>query len=309
MNVMGNTNNNPSIILVIGNGFDLDLGLNTSYKAFIDKMYLNTQHPESTNTLIDSMIEKYKEAKWIDIELFLRDYALSYENKDIEENRNVELEYKKLSNDLNMFMSQYKYFDNKRNYLGKYIYNVGSISSKLLKWISVQSNSRVYSFNYTNLNDIACSLNEQQNLNIKDLDIRYIHGETCSSYDGRIAPIMVGIDDINVKEEFRCMIKSAHSSYNSGIISDLSNSTHVIFFGFGMGKTDHPYFRNFFKSIEKGKLNTLISIFNISDSSVFYGQLVDMGIDVAKIREYSNLHFYSVNDNGLNDFYSSTGIN
>ena len=47
MNVMGNTNNNPSIILVIGNGFDLDLGLNTSYKAFIDKMYLNTQHPES----------------------------------------------------------------------------------------------------------------------------------------------------------------------------------------------------------------------------------------------------------------------
>ncbi len=309
MNVMGNTNNNPSIILVIGNGFDLDLGLNTSYKAFIDKMYLNTQHPESTNTLIDSMIEKYKEAKWIDIELFLRDYALSYENKDIEENRNVELEYKKLSSDLNMFMSQYKYGDNKRNYLGKYIYNVGSISSKLLKWISVQSNSRVYSFNYTNLNDIACSLNEQQNLNIKDLDIRYIHGETCSSYDGRIAPIIVGIDDINVKEEFRCMIKSAHSSYNSGIISDLSNSTHVIFFGFGMGKTDHSYFRNFFKSIEKGKLNTLISIFNISDSSVFYGQLVNMGIDVAKIRECSNIHFYCVNDNGLNDFYGRTGVN
>ena len=308
MNVVGNTNNNPSIILVIGNGFDLDLGLNTSYKAFIDKMYIKTQHPESTNTLIDAMIKKCVESGWIDIELFLRDYALSYGNMNIEKNRNIELEYKKLSNDLNIFMSQYKYFDNKRNYLGKYIYNVGSISSKLLKWISVQSNSRVYSFNYTNLNDVACSLNEQQNLNIKDLDIRYIHGETCSSYDGRIAPIIVGIDDINVKEEFRCMIKSARSSYNSGIISDLSNSTHVIFFGFGMGKTDHPYFREFFKMIEKRELDTSISIFNISNSSAFYGQLVDMKIDVAKIREFNNIHFYSVNDNGLNDFYNKVTI-
>lgn len=68
MNVVGNTNNNPSIILVIGNGFDLDLGLNTSYKAFIDKMYIKTQHPESTNTLIDAMIKKCVESGWIDYE-------------------------------------------------------------------------------------------------------------------------------------------------------------------------------------------------------------------------------------------------
>lgn len=303
--MMESIHNSPSTILILGNGFDLDLGLNTSYKAFIDEMYLN-QHPESTNTLIDSMIEEYKEANWIDIELFLRNYALSYEKKDIEKNRNIELEYRKLCNDLNTFMVQYKYLDDKKNYLGEYIYNIGTISSKLLEWISNQPNSRVYSFNYTNMNDVARSLNKQQNLNIKDFDIRYIHGETCSSYNGRIAPIILGIDDVKVKDEFKCMIKSTHSSYNNGIMSDLPKATYVVFFGFGMGQTDHPYFRDFFKMIENGKLNTKISVFNISDSSAFYGQLVNMKIDVAKIRECSNIHFYCVNDNGLNDFYNET---
>lgn len=58
--MMESIHNSPSTILILGNGFDLDLGLNTSYKAFIDKMYLNTQHPESTNTLIDAMIKIIK---------------------------------------------------------------------------------------------------------------------------------------------------------------------------------------------------------------------------------------------------------
>lgn len=304
---MVNVNNNPNTILIIGNGFDLDLGLNTSYKSFIDTMYECEQHPESKNILIDDMIKKYRKcANWIDIELFLRDYAISYSNKDIEKNRNIELEYRKLCNDLNTFMVQYKYLDDKKNYLGEYVYNIGTISSKLLEWISNQPNSRVYSFNYTNMNDVARSLNKQQNLNIKDFDIRYIHGETCSSYNGRIAPIILGIDDVKVKDEFKCMIKSTHSSYNSGIMSDLPKATHVVFFGFGMGQTDHPYFKDFFKMIENGKLNTRISVFNISNSSAFYGQLVNMKIDVAKIRECSNIHFYCVNDNGLNDFYNET---
>ena len=127
---MESIHNSPSTILILGNGFDLDLGLNTSYKAFIDEMYLN-QHPESTNTLIDSMIEEYKEANWIDIELFLRNYALSYEKKDIEKNRNIELEYRKLCNDLNTFMVQYKYLDDKKNYLGEYIYNIETIKYKI----------------------------------------------------------------------------------------------------------------------------------------------------------------------------------
>ena len=130
---MVNVNNNPSTILIIGNGFDLDLGLNTSYKSFIDTIYECEQHSEPKNMLIDEMTKKYKEhANWIDIELFLRDYAISYSNKDIEKNRNIELEYRKLCNDLNTFMVQYKYLDDKKNYLGEYIYNIGTISSKLL---------------------------------------------------------------------------------------------------------------------------------------------------------------------------------
>ena len=122
MNVMGNTNNNPSIILVIGNGFDLDLGLNTSYKTFIDKMYIKTQHPESTNTLIDAMIKNYKEANWIDIELFLKDYAKKYKG-DVCEKRNIGDEYRKLKKDLCTYMLLEKYPDS---------YNTESFAYKIL---------------------------------------------------------------------------------------------------------------------------------------------------------------------------------
>lgn len=49
----------------------------------------------------------------------------------------------------------------------------------------------------------------------------YMNGETCSSYNGRIAPIILGIDDVKVKDEFKCMIKSTHSSYYFGIYKQL----------------------------------------------------------------------------------------
>ena len=230
---MGNTNNNPSIILVIGNGFDLDLGLNTSYKTFIDKMYIKTQHPESTNTLIDAMIKNYKEANWIDIELFLKDYAKKYKG-DVCEKRNIGDEYRKLKKDLCTYMLLEKYPDS---------YNTESFAYKILHKISSLANYHIYTFNYTDLPELSFVLN----LNTVDSRcVTYIHGN-CKNNN-----IILGFDECDtIHPDCQIMIKSRDINVNPSIINGIESAKNIIFFGLNICNMDYVYFEKLFNEIQE----------------------------------------------------------
>ena len=59
----------PKIVLIIGNGFDLDLGLKTSYRDFIASKALEKYR---SNPVIQELIKRTHIERWIDIELFFR---------------------------------------------------------------------------------------------------------------------------------------------------------------------------------------------------------------------------------------------
>lgn len=64
--------------IVIGNGFDLNLGLNTSYKAFF--LFLESQsffQEHKENKLISFIYDKGKKDNWYDFEGILQEYALT----------------------------------------------------------------------------------------------------------------------------------------------------------------------------------------------------------------------------------------
>ena len=66
------------IILVIGNGFDLNLGLNTSYNHFINNdLFLNKT---DKNKLFAYLLNKHNLQKWIDIENELKIYSKKAQN-------------------------------------------------------------------------------------------------------------------------------------------------------------------------------------------------------------------------------------
>ena len=63
-------------LLVIGNGFDLALGLKTSYLDFM--RWLKNEHYMDDAYLYKYLSSKFYQQRWIDIENELRQYSLSF---------------------------------------------------------------------------------------------------------------------------------------------------------------------------------------------------------------------------------------
>lgn len=59
--------------VIIGNGFDLSLGLPTSYSHFIKSEYFI--HLLSSNKLCRYLADTYERCNWVDIEASLKEYA------------------------------------------------------------------------------------------------------------------------------------------------------------------------------------------------------------------------------------------
>lgn len=73
-------NMEKNILLILGNGFDLDLGWKTSYKDFyLAKRHRFAEWPK--NKFVENMV---KEDAWYDLEGYLRASALSLSNEDME---------------------------------------------------------------------------------------------------------------------------------------------------------------------------------------------------------------------------------
>ena len=293
-------------VIVLGNGFDLDLGLRTSYSDFINGTYLNRDESkrERTNPLIDAMLDKYKDAGWIDIEGFLRAYALDYSDKVIETGRNIQSEYDKLCSDLNSYMYADKYPNGTAG-----VYNIHSSAFKLLHF-AMNQDAEIYSLNYTDLKAIMDFESEE---NVFTANITYMHGKCASEYARGEVPIILGIDPAPVREEFKCMIKLTSKHYNPGIISALDNAQNVIFFGVGFGITDEAYFKGFFRKILNGESgNIRIFVFTNGDGTDFFYRVSQMaaGENLPVFRE-KDIHIYNTSkknayDEFVNEFHCIT---
>lgn len=294
------------ILLVVGNGFDLDIGLKTSYGDFIKAKYLDKDNRcTSSNELIKSIVKKYKEANWIDIEKFLRDYAITYNEVEIEEGRDIPNEFYELCKDLNDYMYVDKFPSIKYNWQARYMYDKDSVAARLLNILP--DNMVIFTFNYTDMMPVIRHMNEVnessgRKINIKEENIKHVHGKVSPSFQEKNIPIILGIDDdVTVKEDFVCMKKPFRAM--PGIINTLSQSEHVIFFGLGFGICDRPYFRKFFSDVQE-KHDKRISIFTNGDgSNIFENWRKDFDIDIYALRESITCNVYNTtNKNCLNGF-------
>lgn len=65
-------------VLIIGNGFDIDLGLKSRYSDFAKSQYWenNIEHvPHSSMSLLQSLIDAKEKSDWFDIEQTMLDYV------------------------------------------------------------------------------------------------------------------------------------------------------------------------------------------------------------------------------------------
>ena len=94
------------IVLILGNGFDLDLGLETSYRAFWRSGFCPRDYPAPLIRHLNSKWgDKFVSVRWYDLENELLDYALHGDKTDVvnEVERSYILNHSdyQINNDLN----------------------------------------------------------------------------------------------------------------------------------------------------------------------------------------------------------------
>lgn len=222
------------IALVIGNGFDLNLGLETSYSNYLESDTFNEIFSSSNEkSLAWQLFDEYERNKsnnnkWIDLELYLKTFYAS--NSQFDKKRN---DFDLLVENISKFLDNLKVPDIE---IMRTTY-----AYKLIKSIK-DKNFIILNFNYTKSLKIIL-----QDLNISEEKIKTnlisVHGEIEKKN------IIIGVDEgFEQTKETVFVRKASNENFLTNNISKiLDNSENILFFGHSLGETDHSYFNDFFE--------------------------------------------------------------
>ena len=266
--------NDYKLVLVIGNGFDLDLGLPTSYQDFLKssefRKYLDSTHMQTDygyvvgdiDNLFQYLNEKYQCQNWIDIEMELKDLA-SRTFKTVDGKGNT-VNAIPVATD-----AKAKSFEVLCKQLCLYLknldYNFVKGSSTALKLLSVineyASVCEIITFNYTDLHKLNDELSEKLRVRID-----HVHGSI------KDRDIIIGFEDeVEIDKSYSFMIKSFNPAFRShNVRQKLLDADEIIFFGHSLGETDYHYFEDLFRfqsQPEHCKGPKIIRIFTYDEKS------------------------------------------
>lgn len=233
-------------IIILGNGFDLDLGLKTSYADFAKSEFwqdLMADNSHSTNSqrLLGFLKGKYDVEKWIDIEAALLEYALDKtENHRISNAEEDKEDYTQLCQALKQYL-----IEQQNNYVPSPI----SVARGLVGSLKSMTNaSKLYTFNYTQLDVLALKLNVRLGY-----DAVHIHGSLMDEGN-----LILGIDtNKTINESYSFLYKTQNRQYrHTEILKDLRDKDEYIFFGHSLNGMDYSYFKSLFSILANTNLST-----------------------------------------------------
>jgi len=223
-------------IIVLGNGFDLDLGLATSYSSFVKSKQWSDLMESSINSwdnegLLGFLRSKSLIEKWIDIEAALLEFARIKTSKHDISNANADrFDFIELCKALKSYLlEQQTGFNGTKK----------SVAALLLKIFSrLTEGSRIYTFNYTEPRVLAKAFNWEMNHRVS-----HIHG-SLNDDDG----IILGIETNEIIDDhYAFLYKTQNRRYrHTNIMKDLWNKNEYVFFGHALNGMDYAYFKNTF---------------------------------------------------------------
>lgn len=232
--------NNYNNVLIVGNGFDLNLGFKTSYSDYLNSEFFKSI---TNNTLAEHLKSCLKKSSWVDIEKELYQYSIHL--------------FYKVGDKFNPYIGKEKLIRYLRhNYyeicysLRKYLVEATNCSIVLNNKVAYDIISKVFTsdmrtyiltFNYT---EIIERIQEKYFTLCNNYCINHIHGSL--SEDN----IVFGIEDsAEIAKEHVFLYKSYNQNQNiNGLIKVLKDAEDITFFGYSLGETDHSYFDDFFKT-------------------------------------------------------------
>lgn len=228
------------VAIIIGNGFDLDLGLPSRYSDFMNSQEFKKIYQDSRpsfrkeeNSLLDYLLKLSFESNWFDMEAAIHDFvAMEHTYTQVEQDL-VKSEFRQLRtalcNYLTRVSSSFKADENRLAYK----FMVGMKNCPL--------NYVLVLFNYTNPESfISPPLIFPQSL----CTFTYVHGSL------RDKDIVLGCDiqpNEQVNRQLSFMYKYNMLKNANHVARNLLEAKEVIFWGHSVNEMDFCYFREFFK--------------------------------------------------------------
>jgi Bacteriophage abortive infection AbiH len=305
-------------ILVTGNGFDLNLGLKTSYQNFLNSesfRKISGTDPGSPAILSRYLRNVQSEKNWVDIEDELKNFVFGL--MDISKGVTDSPYYKKAPNlfkDLSKnpeYITHYightqdNYNHIKRtltDYLNSLFPNVFSLPNQASAAILLANGAltkqlanlphrdfdKVYTFNYTPT---------AQRL-LSNIPVTYLHG---SLQDNNI---VFGVEDTaKLPDGFEYLYKSSSPAYSKdsqGLAAQMNDCNEIHFFGLSFGYTDDSHFKPLFKQLLNVKHTVKIFFYVYGGADSYYGlfkrlrELTEYQFDLFKQKHQPK--FISLND-------------
>lgn len=269
-------------MLVIGNGFDLSLGLKTSYGDFMSNIG-DYVYSKFNYKIIRYLIEKVQKENWIDIENELKNYANICGYDDV---------YYIFKNDYKLLCSL----------LCSYLSDVIEESKdkelkanpKLINALNQTESNGLFilNFNYT---DTVHTLfdNEPTFPVIK----HHIHGSLADGKD-----IVFGVEDgYKLKKEHSFLYKSHNRVLNVNHLNErFEDAKHILFYGYSLGQTDHSYFEDFFREQSiKGCERKKFDFFYYDETAyddLFWQLRTLTNNRIAQFRQFNDVNFIKVKE-------------
>lgn len=231
-----------SKVVIIGNGFDIDQGLKTSYKDFLEN---GVQKPVfDTNSILNHIqtLREQLQPNWSDLELALAKLLMTeVSNLDAQPwHDNLIKAYIQVKRLLHTYIEGEQRFFNQQK---KFDPNTASYEFLQKLHSSEFRKIEIFDFNYTNtVANILSSL--PINKNIEHFKV---HGAIDQN------EVIFGVENygsVKVPSKFIYAKKSNSSSFYTGRISEKMLSTNEIhIFGHSLGETDEVHFADYFRRV------------------------------------------------------------
>ena len=273
-------------VFILGNGFDIDLGIKTRYSDFAKsnewKLLMRGFAGKPGHMLLKYMKTKEFTEEWFDIEAAMLEYAIKASSNNMPYNViEDEKDYKRLCDALGKYLNGIKYVECDCN----------SCAARLTRLINgLKDNQYIYSFNFTPLDKYVDYINGRIITNIN-----YIHGTLSESN------YILGFecDDIkSIRKEYSFMYKSNNINYKSCDLSDKMRHTHeVVIFGHSLNPIDFVYFKDYFHDImqydEEGENKRILTIISRDEYSerTIKDNIRSMGISIPELAMHVKLRF------------------
>ena len=271
-------------LLILGNGFDLDLGFHTSYKDYFESDQFPFVHnDQSCHSLGHFVYEKEVQDKWYDLENILAEYGsgVRYTNeKDIQGDKE---DYQKLVQGLADYLNSIDYKQPRND----------SIAANILRAANdTLLPPTIYSFNYTNLEVISAAIG------VEYTNVHHVHGSLKNN------DVVLGVGEyVKLGKDASYLHKTSNLGYRSGgILNAFDSYDTIIIFGLSLSQVDYPYFEDFFKDVASrkymGDKKKYIRVFTYDEKSrlEILDNLRGMNSGLIKLRGYSDFDIIRTKD-------------